>query len=55
MEKLLYTISETGRLLSVSRPTIYKIISTGDLKTITIGTRRLVTVDAELKRINTKK
>ena len=38
--------AEAGRLAGVGRTTIYHAISCGDLKSLKIGARRLVTVDA---------
>jgi excisionase family DNA binding protein len=40
--KLVYSVAETAALLSVGRTTVYELISTGSLRTIKIGTRRLV-------------
>lgn len=39
------TLAEYGRRYSVSRSTIYKLIKSGQLKTATIGKKRLVPVD----------
>jgi excisionase family DNA binding protein len=38
--------AEAGRLAGVGRTTIYQAISWGDLKSLKIGARRLVTVEA---------
>ena len=38
--------AEAGRLAGVGRTTIYQAISCGDLKSLKIGARRLVTVEA---------
>ncbi|MCV0395920.1 MAG: helix-turn-helix domain-containing protein [Rhizobiaceae bacterium] len=46
MEKLLASIPETGRALSVGRSTVYALISAGKLKTVKVGKRRLVLVDS---------
>ena len=38
--------SEAARLCSIGRTTLYAALSSGDLKSVKIGTRRLITVDA---------
>ena len=38
--------AEAGRLAGIGRTTIYQAISSGDLKSLKIGARRLVAVDA---------
>jgi len=38
--------AEAGRLAGIGRTTIYHAISSGDLKSLKIGARRLVTVEA---------
>jgi excisionase family DNA binding protein len=38
--------AEAGRLAGIGRTTIYRAISSGDLKSLKIGARRLVAVDA---------
>jgi excisionase family DNA binding protein len=38
--------AEAGRLAGIGRTTIYHAISSGDLKSLKIGARRLVAVDA---------
>jgi len=38
--------AEAGRLAGIGRTTIYQAISSGDLKSLKIGARRLVTVEA---------
>jgi excisionase family DNA binding protein len=38
--------AEAGRLAGIGRTTIYHAISCGDLKSLKIGARRLVTVEA---------
>lgn len=43
-----YTISivDAGKALGVGRSTIYELINSGDLKTIKIGRRNLVTIES---------
>jgi len=43
MEVLTITIADAAKALNISRPTIYKEIQKGRLKTFTIGRRRFVT------------
>jgi excisionase family DNA binding protein len=38
--------AEAGRLVGIGRTTIYAAISSGQLRSLKIGTRRLVAVDA---------
>jgi excisionase family DNA binding protein len=42
----LFTIDEAAAQLRVSRWSIYKLIRSGQLRTIKIGRRRLVPIDA---------
>lgn len=49
--------NEAARLCSIGRTTLYAALSSGDLKSVKIGTRRLITLDALrdwLKRNETK-
>jgi len=39
---LLLTVAETAEELRVARSTVYKFISSGELKSIHIGSRRLI-------------
>lgn len=48
--KLAYSILETCAALGITRPTLYKLISDGRLRTVTIGTRRLIPA-TELDRL----
>jgi excisionase family DNA binding protein len=41
-EDLLYTLEEAANRLKVSKWTVYRLIETGDLKSITIRSRRVV-------------
>ncbi len=38
--------NEAARLCSIGRTTLYASLSSGELKSIKIGTRRLITIDA---------
>ena len=38
--------NEAARLCSIGRTTLYSALSSGDLKSVKIGTRRLITIDA---------
>ncbi len=38
--------SEAARLCSIGRTTLYAALSSGQLKSVKIGTRRLITIDA---------
>lgn len=49
MEALVYAIKQALEVLPVSRATLYGLIGSGDIKTITIGRRRFIT-RAELER-----
>lgn len=38
--------NEAARLCSIGRTTLYAAVSSGELKSVKIGTRRLITLDA---------
>jgi excisionase family DNA binding protein len=40
--KLVYSVTEAAALLSVGRTTVYQLIGSGELRSVKIGTRRLV-------------
>ena len=42
MEKLVYTVEETGRILGIGRSSAYEAIRTGQIPSIRIGRRLLV-------------
>ena len=53
-DKLLLTITEAGRLLRVSRWSIYQLLNARKLESITIGRRRLIpmaSLDQLIKRL----
>lgn len=43
---LAVSLSEAARLCSIGRTTLYAALSSGELKSVKIGTRRLTTLDA---------
>jgi excisionase family DNA binding protein len=51
----LLTIPEAASQLRISRWTIYQLIRSGELKTITIASRRFVASDDLAKYINERK
>ena len=48
--RLAYPIHESAHLLGISPRGVYRLIESGDLRTVTLGRRRLVPAD-ELARI----
>ncbi|MEP1338956.1 MAG: helix-turn-helix domain-containing protein [Marinomonas sp.] len=50
MEKLLVSIADAAKALSLGRTSVYELIDSGELETRKMGRRRLVTV-ASLKRL----
>lgn len=52
-DKLALTIEEAARSLSISRTTIYEMISAGTIYTVKIGRRRVVPVEAVRKLLMT--
>jgi excisionase family DNA binding protein len=45
-ERLAYPVSEALELLPIGRTKMFELIATGELRTITIGRRRLIPADA---------
>lgn len=45
MDKLAYSLSETARVLGVSRPTVYTLIKQPGFPVFQIGGRKLVSVE----------
>lgn len=43
MDELAYSINRTAKALGVGRSTIYKLIKTGQVDALKIGTRTLIT------------
>lgn len=46
LQPIAVSLNEAASLAGVGRTTLYAALSAGDLKSIKIGTRRLITVDA---------
>ncbi|MGB5756661.1 MAG: helix-turn-helix domain-containing protein [Acidimicrobiales bacterium] len=43
VEKLAYSVNETAELLSVGRDSIYELLHTKRLRSLKVGSRRLIT------------
>jgi len=41
-EPLVYSIVEAGRLLGISRPSAYKLVADGTIKSLQLGRRKVV-------------
>lgn len=52
MEEITYSINRTAKALGVGRSTIYKLIKTGQVDTLKIGARTLITT-ASITRLTT--
>jgi len=46
MQLIAVSPNEAARLCSIGRTTLYAALSSGELKSVKIGTRRLITIDA---------
>lgn len=46
MDPIAVSPSEAARISGIGRTSLYSALSSGDLKSFKIGTRRLITVDA---------
>ncbi len=46
MQIIAVSPNEAARLCSIGRTTLYAALSTGELKSVKIGTRRMITIDA---------
>ena len=51
MDELAYSINRTAKALGVGRSTIYKLIKTGRIDALKIGTRTLITT-ASIARLS---
>ena len=49
-----YDVAEVLRRLGVTRPTIYRFLNSGELRSFRLGTRRLVSADALADFIRTR-
>ena len=45
MEKLTMTVEETGKVLGLSRPTMYKLVQRADFPVVRVGRRMLVSTE----------
>lgn len=45
MEKLTMTVEETGKVLGLSRPTMYKLVQRADFPVVCVGRRMLVSTE----------
>jgi excisionase family DNA binding protein len=52
-QPLAHSVPDAARLLGIGRTKLYELIDTGELRTIRLGSRRLVP-DSELQRIVTE-
>ena len=50
MPRLAYSIAEAAAVTSLSRATLYRLISSGKLRTVTVGARRLIPA-TEIQRL----
>lgn len=46
MDELAYSINRTAKVLGVGRTTIYKLIKSGQVDTLKIGSRTLITTES---------
>ena len=49
VEKLAYTLEETAKALTLSRATVFKLVKSGRLRAVRVGSRALIPVK-ELQR-----
>lgn len=50
--KLAYSVAETCDSIGITRPTLYKLIADGRLRSVKIGTRRIITADSLNELLN---
>lgn len=55
MDELAYSINRTAKVLGVGRSTIYKLIKTGQVDAIKIGTRTLITTESITRLTQTRR
>lgn len=46
MEPIYCSVPDAGQMLGIRRSTTYRLIGEGKLKTVTIGSRRLVVIES---------
>lgn len=54
MDELAYSINRTAKVLGVGRTTIYKLIKCGEVDTLKIGSRTLITTASITRLIQTR-
>lgn len=54
MDELAYSINRTAKVLGVGRTTIYKLIRSGEVDTLKIGSRTLITTASITRLIQTR-
>ena len=47
-----FSIAETCAMLNITRPTVYKLLGEGRLRSVKIGTRRLIVGDSITELLN---
>jgi excisionase family DNA binding protein len=50
MDPLLISVQEAARMLSIGRTSIYQLMNSGELETMKLGRRRLITIES-LRRV----
>ncbi|MGV2495981.1 helix-turn-helix domain-containing protein [Pelagerythrobacter aerophilus] len=55
MDELAYSINRTAKVLGVGRSTIYKLIKTGQVDALKIGTRTLITTASIARLTETRR
>jgi excisionase family DNA binding protein len=55
MDELAYSINRTAKVLGVGRTTIYKLIKSGQVDTLKIGSRTLITTESITRLTQTRR
>lgn len=55
MDELAYSINRTAKVLGVGRSTIYKLIKTGQIDVLKIGSRTLITTESITRLTQTQR
>ena len=50
MDPLLVSVQQAARMLGIGRTSIYQLINSGELQTMKLGRRRLITIES-LRRV----